>query len=216
MNAEKVGLIFERFQQSNSTPKIELNYVNHFTLLVAIVLSARTTDVSVNKITKELFKVVDSPEKMLNFGQNELRKRISSIGLYNTKAKNVIELSKILVERYDSKVPTDFHDLISLPGVGRKSANVFLNSGLGIPTLAVDTHVFRVSNRVGLVAEKDVLKTEQSLLNVIPEKYLLYAHHWLVLHGRYICKAQRPSCETCIINDLCEFECKKCNIVDRH
>lgn len=216
MDAEKVGMIFERFQQSNSTPKIELNYVNHFTLLVAIVLSARTTDVSVNKITKELFKVVDSPEKMLDLGQNELRKRISSIGLYNTKAKNVIELSKILVERYDSKVPTDFHDLISLPGVGRKSANVFLNSGLGIPTLAIDTHVFRVSNRVGLVAEKDVFKTEQSLLNVIPKKYLLYAHHWLVLHGRYICKAQKPSCETCIINDLCEFEYKKYNIVDRH
>lgn len=216
MDSEKVGMIFERFEQSNSTPKIELNYINHFTLLVAIVLSARTTDVSVNKITKELFKVVDSPEKMLDLGQNEIRKRISSIGLYNTKAKNVIELSKILVERYDSKVPTDFHDLISLPGVGRKSANVFLNSGLGIPTLAVDTHVFRVSNRVGLVAEKDVLKTEQSLLNVIPEKYLLYAHHWLVLHGRYICKAQKPSCETCIINDLCEFECKKYNIVDRH
>jgi endonuclease-3 len=209
MDSEKVELIFKRFQLSNSTSKIELNYINHFTLLVAIVLSARTTDVSVNKITKELFKIVDSPEKMLNLGQSELRKCISSIGLYNSKAKNILGLCKILIEQYDSKVPGSFDDLISLPGVGRKSANVFLNSGLGIPTLAVDTHVFRVSNRVGLVKEKDVFKTEQSLLNIIPEKYLLYAHHWLVLHGRYICKALKPLCETCIVNDLCEFECKK-------
>ncbi|APR97810.1 endonuclease III [Wolbachia endosymbiont of Folsomia candida] len=215
MDEKKVGLIFERFQQSNSTPKIELNYINHFTLLIAIVLSARTTDVSVNKITKELFKAVDSPEKMLDLGQNELRKRISSIGLYNSKAKNIIGLSKILIEQYASKVPESFDALISLPGVGRKSANVFLSSGLGIPTLAVDTHVFRVSNRVGLVKEKDVFKTEQSLLSVIPEKYLLYAHHWLVLHGRYICKAQKPSCDTCIINDLCEFDHKRYNIVNR-
>lgn len=206
---KKVELIFEKFQESNSAPKIELNYINHYTLLVAIVLSARTTDVSVNKITRELFNIADTPEKMLNLGQNELKKRVNSIGLYNSKAKNIIGLSKILIERYNSKVPTDFDDLVSLPGVGRKSANVFLNSGLGIPTLAVDTHVFRVSNRIGLVKEKDVFKTEQSLLNVVPKKYLLYAHHWLVLHGRYVCKAQKPSCETCIIHDLCEFECKR-------
>lgn len=209
MDSKKVELIFEKFQQSSPIPKIELNYTNHFTLLVAIVLSARTTDVSVNKITRELFNIADTPEKMLSFGQNKLKKCISSIGLYNSKAKNIIGLSKILIERYNSKVPTDFDDLVSLPGVGRKSANVFLNSGLGIPTLAVDTHVFRVSNRIGLVKEKDVLKTEQSLLNVVPKKYLLYAHHWLVLHGRYVCKAQKPSCETCIIHDLCEFECKR-------
>ncbi len=209
MDSKKVELIFEKFQESNSAPKIELNYINHYTLLVAIVLSARTTDVSVNKITRELFNIADTPEKMLNLGQNELKKRVNSIGLYNSKAKNIIGLSKILIERYNSKVPTDFDDLVSLPGVGRKSANVFLNSGLGIPTLAVDTHVFRVSNRIGLVKEKDVFKTEQSLLNVVPKKYLLYAHHWLVLHGRYVCKAQKPSCETCIIHDLCEFECKR-------
>ncbi|TVS83328.1 endonuclease III [Wolbachia pipientis] len=209
MDSKKVELIFEKFQQSNPAPKIELNYTNHFTLLVAIVLSARTTDISVNKITKELFSIADTPEKMLNLGQSELRKCISSIGLYNSKAKNIIGLSKILIERHNSKVPTDFNDLVSLPGVGRKSANVFLNSGLGIPTLAVDTHVFRVSNRIGLVKEKDVFKTEQSLLNVVPKKHLLYAHHWLVLHGRYICKAQKPLCETCIIHDLCEFECKR-------
>ncbi|MFL3877131.1 endonuclease III [Wolbachia endosymbiont of Trichogramma kaykai] len=209
MDSKKSRLIFERFQQSNPAPKIELNYTNHFTLLVAIVLSARTTDISVNKITKELFSIADTPEKMLNLGQSELRKCISSIGLYNSKAKNIIGLSKILIERYNSKVPTNFDDLVSLPGVGRKSANVFLNSGLGIPTLAIDTHVFRVSNRVGLVKEKDIFKTEQSLLNVVPKKYLLYAHHWLVLHGRYICKAQKPLCETCIIHDLCEFQCKR-------
>jgi endonuclease-3 len=209
MDSKKVELIFEKFKQSNSIPKIELNYTNHFTLLVAIVLSARTTDVSVNKVTKELFSITDTPEKMLDLGQNELRKRIGSIGLYNSKARNTIELSKILVGRYNSKVPANFDDLVSLPGVGRKSANVFLNSGLGVPTLAVDTHVFRVSNRVGLVKEKDVFKTEQSLLNVVPKKYLLYAHHWLVLHGRYVCKAQRPSCETCIIHDLCEFKGKR-------
>ncbi|WOE62235.1 endonuclease III [Wolbachia endosymbiont of Drosophila aff. chauvacae BK-2020] len=209
MDSKKVELIFEKFQESNSAPKIELNYINHYTLLVAIVLSARTTDVSVNKITRELFNIADTPEKMLNLGQNELKKRVNSIGLYNSKAKNIIGLSKILIERYNSKVPTDFDDLVSLPGVGRKSANVLLNSGLGIPTLAVDTHVFRVSNRIGLVKEKDVFKTEQSLLNVVPKKYLLYAHHWLVLHGRYVCKAQKPSCETCIIHDLCEFECKR-------
>ncbi|BEP32738.1 MAG: endonuclease III [Wolbachia endosymbiont of Drosophila biauraria] len=209
MDSKKVELIFEKFQESNSAPKIELNYINHYTLLVAIVLSARTTDVSVNKITRELFNIADTPEKMLNLGQNELKKRVNSIGLYNSKAKNIIGLSKILIERYNSKVPTDFDDLVSLLGVGRKSANVFLNSGLGIPTLAVDTHVFRVSNRIGLVKEKDVFKTEQSLLNAVPKKYLLYAHHWLVLHGRYVCKAQKPSCETCIIHDLCEFECKR-------
>ena len=210
MDSKKVELIFEKFQQSNPAPKIELNYTNHFTLLVAIVLSALTADISVNKITKELFSITDTPEKMLNLGQSELRKCISSIGLHNSKAKNIIGLSKILIERYNSKVPTNFDDLVSLPGVGRKSANVFLNSGLGIPTLAIDTHVFRVSNRVGLVKEKDVLKTEQSLFECsAKKKYLLYAHHWLVLHGRYVCKAQKPSCETCIIHDLCEFECKR-------
>ncbi|AAW70953.1 endonuclease III [Wolbachia endosymbiont of Brugia malayi] len=209
MDSEKIELIFEKLKQSNPIPKIELSYTNHFTLLVAIVLSARTTDVSVNKITKELFSIANTPEKMLNLGQSELKKHISSIGLYNSKAKNIIELSRILVERHTSKVPTNFDDLVSLPGVGRKSANVFLNSGLGIPTLAVDTHVFRVSNKIGLVKEKDVFKTEKSLLNVVPKKYLLYAHHWLVLHGRYVCKAQKPSCKTCIIHDLCEFECKR-------
>lgn len=205
---EKIDLIFQRFQRVNPYPKIELNYTNLFTLLIAIVLSARTTDISVNKVTKELFKVADSPNKMLNLGVNELKKYISTIGLYNSKARNIIELSRILVEKYNSRVPKSFYDLISLPGVGRKSANVFLNTGLGMSTVAVDTHVFRVSNRIGLVQENNILKTEQSLLNVIPKKYLMYAHHWMVLHGRYVCKARKPLCSTCNIRDLCEFNYK--------
>ncbi|MBV0899393.1 MAG: endonuclease III [Wolbachia endosymbiont of Fragariocoptes setiger] len=205
---EKIDLIFQRFQRVNPYPKIELNYTNLFTLLIAIVLSARTTDISVNKVTKELFKVADSPDKMLNLGVNELKKYISTIGLYNFKARNIIELSRILVEKYNSRVPKSFHDLISLPGVGRKSANVFLNTGLGMSTVAVDTHVFRVSNRIGLVQENNILKTEQSLLNIIPKKYLTYAHHWMVLHGRYVCKARKPLCSTCNIRDLCEFNYK--------
>ncbi|MDG7056406.1 MAG: endonuclease III [Wolbachia endosymbiont of Meromenopon meropis] len=209
MNLKKIELIFKRFRQSILIPRIQLNYTNHFTLLVAIVLSARTTDARVNKITKNLFSLIDTPKKMIEFGENELKKHISSIGLYNSKAKNIIELSKILVNSYNDKVPTILKDLLSLPGVGRKSANVFLNSALGIPTLAVDTHVFRVSNRVGLSKEKDVFKMEQSLSNIIPKKYLLYAHHWLVLHGRYVCKAQKPSCEKCVIYDLCEFQNKR-------
>ncbi len=208
MSLEKIELIFLNFQQVNPIPKIELNYVNNFTLLIAIVLSARTTDVSVNKITKQLFKTIDTPQKVLSFGEEELKKCISSIGLYNTKAKNIIKLSKILVQEYNSNIPVEFNKLISLPGVGRKSANVFLNSAFGIPTLAVDTHVFRVSNRIGLVKEKSIIGTEKSLLKIIPKKYLLYAHHWLVLHGRYICKARTPLCGKCIIKDLCEYERK--------
>ncbi|QKX00875.1 endonuclease III [Wolbachia endosymbiont of Dipetalonema caudispina] len=209
MDLKKIELVFKKFRQSNPIPKIELNYTNHFTLLTAIVLSARTTDASVNKVTKKLFSIADTPEKMLNLGQNKVKKYISSIGLYNSKAKNIVNLSKKLIEQYHSKVPANFNDLLSLPGVGRKSANVFLNTGLGIPTLAVDTHVFRVSNRIGLVKEQDLFKTEQSLLNKVPKKYLLYAHHWLVLHGRYTCKAQNPLCKTCIIYNLCEFHNKK-------
>ncbi|XGA08382.1 MAG: endonuclease III [Wolbachia endosymbiont of Xenopsylla cheopis] len=209
MDPKKVELIFLSFQQSNPIPKIELNYTNHFTLLIAIILSARTTDVSVNKITEQLFKIADSPQKILDLGEEKLKGYICRIGLYNTKAKNIMKLSIILIESYDSSVPTEFNQLISLPGVGRKSANVFFNSALGMPTLAVDTHVFRVSNRIGLVKEKSIIGTERSLLKVVPKKWLLYAHHWLVLHGRYVCKARMPLCKTCIIKDLCEYK-KKC------
>jgi endonuclease III len=196
--------VFERFKQANPTPRTELHYTNDFTLLIAIILSARATDVSVNKATKELFKLISSPKEMFNLGQTELQKHISSIGLYNAKARNIINSSRILIDKYNNIVPKSFEDLISLPGVGRKSANVFLNCSIGKPTIAVDTHVFRVSNRIGLVTEKSLLKTEQSLMRVIPEEYLLYAHHWLVLHGRYVCKAQRPLCNDCIVNDLCK------------
>ncbi len=199
-----VKQVFERFKQANPVPRTELHYTNDFTLLVAIVLSARATDVSVNRVTKELFKIVSSPEEMLNLGQAVLQKHISSIGLYNSKARNIIKFSQILIDKYNGKIPKNFEDLVSLPGVGRKSANVFLNCSISKLTIAVDTHVFRVSNRIGLVTEKSLLKTEQSLMKIVPKEYLLYAHHWLVLHGRYVCKAQKPLCNKCIISDLCK------------
>ncbi|OEY86420.1 endonuclease III [Wolbachia pipientis] len=202
---DDIKQIFERLKQANPTPKTELYYTNDFTLLVAIVLSARATDISVNKATKKLFTIISSPEEMLNLGQIALQEYISSIGLCKAKAKNIINLSKILIEKHGSMVPANFGSLIALPGVGRKSANVFLNCSVGIPTLAVDTHVFRVSNRIGLVTEKSLLKTEQSLMQIIPKEYLFYAHHWLVLHGRYVCKAKKPLCNSCIIKDLCKF-----------
>ncbi|ACZ49437.1 endonuclease III [Anaplasma marginale] len=199
-----VDLLFGRFSEDNPHPRIELRYRNEFTLLVAIVLSARTTDVSVNKITDKLFDVADSPQKMLALGEDGLKSYINSIGLYNSKAKNIIKLSEIIVKDYGGVVPQDFDTLTDLPGVGRKSASVFLNSAFGIPAIAVDTHVFRVSNRIGLVKESTVLGVENSLNKVVPEKWKLYAHHWLVLHGRYVCKARAPLCHKCIINDLCD------------
>ena len=210
MNERKIDLLFSKFQGHNPHPKIELRYTNDFTLLVAIVLSARTTDVSVNKITSRLFKIVDTPKKMLDLGENGLKGYINTIGLYNAKSKNIIALSEIIINQYNGAVPLDFNALVELPGVGRKSANVFLNTWLKLPSVAVDTHVFRVSNRIGLVNENNVLKTEYALLNVIPKKWLLYAHHWLVLHGRYICKSRKPLCNQCIVKDLCEYESKIC------
>ncbi|MGN7678133.1 MAG: endonuclease III [Anaplasma sp.] len=199
-----IDKLFSRFANSNPHPQIELRYRNEFTLLVAIVLSARTTDVSVNKITDKLFEVVDSPEKMLQLGEDGLKGHINSIGLYNSKAKNIMKLSEILVKEHAGQVPKEFDILVDLPGVGRKSANVFLNSAFGIPAIAVDTHVFRVSNRIGIVREKTVLGVETSLNKIIPEKWKLYAHHWLVLHGRYVCKARTPLCNKCIVSDLCD------------
>lgn len=201
---EVVDDIFSRFSDDNPKPAIELEYRNDFTLLVAIVLSARATDVSVNKITAKLFDVADSPKKMLSLGQEKLKGYISSIGLYNSKAKNIIKLCEEIEGKYCGAIPSDFELLTALPGVGRKSANVFLNSAMGFPTIAVDTHVFRVSNRMGLVNEKSVLGVEKSLNEVIPERWKLYAHHWLVLHGRYVCKARTPLCHKCIVNDLCQ------------
>ncbi len=209
MNKEQINKIFSIFAAENPHPETELKYVNNYTLLVAVVLSAQATDVSVNKATEKLFAVFDAPEKMLELGEEGLKKYISSIGLYNGKAKNVIALSKILVEKYHSQIPENLEDLQSLPGVGRKTANVVLNCAFGKPTIAVDTHVFRVSNRIGIVKENDVLKTELALLKAIPKKWQNHAHHWLILHGRYICTARKPKCKICKINQYCQFEGKE-------
>ncbi len=206
MKKEKVSEIFARLKKQNPEPKTELNFINDYTLLIAIVMSAQATDVSVNKATESLFKVVDSPKKMVELGEENLKKYIRTIGLYNAKAKNVIKLSEILLKEYDSKVPEDYEMLRSLPGVGSKTANVFLNCFYGHPVIAVDTHVFRVANRLGLVKTKTADETQEKLARIVPEEYKLHAHHWLILHGRYTCKARKPECYHCIVYDLCEFK----------
>lgn len=206
MNKEKINKIFTIWQQENPSPKTELNYVNNYTLLVAVVLSAQSTDVGVNKATRELFKIADTPEKMLKLGGTNLKKYISTIGLFNGKAANVIKLSQKLVDEFDSEVPNDFDALRSLPGVGQKTANVVLNCAFGKPTIAVDTHVFRVSNRIGFVCENTPEKCEESLLKTIPKKWQTHAHHWMILHGRYVCIARKPKCQTCKIVKFCEFK----------
>jgi endonuclease-3 len=197
--------IFRRFHEIEPEPKGELKSVNEFTFLVAVVLSAQATDSGVNRATAQLFKAVDTPEKMLALGEEGLRKYIKSIGLYRAKAKNVMALSKILVEKHGGLVPPDREALEALPGVGRKTANVVLNNIFGESTIAVDTHLFRVGNRTGLAPGKSPYEVEKILLKVIPAKYLRHAHHWLILHGRYICKARRPECWRCPIVDLCQF-----------
>lgn len=198
--------IFRRFHDIEPEPKGELKSVNDFTFLVAVVLSAQATDTGVNRATSALFKAADTPEKMLALGEEGLREYIKSIGLYRAKAKNVIALSKILVEKHASKVPGEREDLEALPGVGRKTANVVLNIVFGEPTIAVDTHLFRLGNRTGLAPGKSPFEVEKGLLKVIPQKYLRHAHHWLILHGRYICKARKPECWRCHIADLCQFK----------
>jgi len=208
MNKSQIDKIFSIFQTQNPQPKTELQFTNHYTLLVAVVLSAQSTDIGVNKATKNLFTIADTPKKMLKLGEEKLKNYINTIGLYNNKAKNVIALSKILVEKFNSEVPENLEILQSLPGVGRKTANVVLNCAFGHPTIGVDTHVFRVSNRIGLVNEKDVLKTELALLKNIPKKWQQHAHHWLILHGRYICTARKPKCLECKIQELCQFNNK--------
>lgn len=205
MNSEKIGAIFERFSANNPHPETELQYINSYTLLVAVVLSAQATDIGVNKATQSLFAKVDTPQKMIELGLDDLKQYIKTIGLFNTKAKNVIALSKILIEKYQGQIPQTREELETLPGVGRKTANVVLNVAFGQPTIAVDTHIFRVANRIGLACGKTPLAIELELNSVIPSSYLLHAHHWLILHGRYICKAQKPLCSQCPINDLCEF-----------
>jgi endonuclease-3 len=199
---------FARLQKANPNPRGELQYINPYTLLVAVVLSAQATDASVNKATEPLFKIADTPEKMVKLGEAKLKGFIKTIGLFNTKAKNVIKLSEILIKEHGSTVPGDRAVLQTLPGVGRKTANVVLNIAFGQPTMAVDTHIFRVGNRTGLAPGKDPLAVELMLEKRVPEPYRLHAHHWLILHGRYVCKARKPDCPVCVVNDICQYKAK--------
>lgn len=208
LDPAEINEIFRRFAAANPEPKGELEYVNPFTLLVAVVLSAQATDAGVNKATRPLFKIADTPQKMVALGVEGLTPYIKSIGLFRTKAKNVIELSRRLVAEYGGAVPANRDALEQLPGVGRKTANVVMNIAFGEPTMAVDTHVFRVANRIGLSKGKNPREVEEDLMRVIPEKYAMHAHHWLILHGRYVCKARRPECAICLIRDLCRFDQK--------
>jgi len=208
MKKDKIEEMFRRFAARDPEPRGELEYKNPYTLLVAVVLSAQATDTGVNKATKPLFAVVDTPQKMVALGEEKLRDYIKTIGLFNTKAKNVIALSKILIEEHGGLVPRDRETLEKLPGVGRKTANVVLNIAFGQPTIAVDTHLFRVGNRTGLAPGKTPLAVEFKLLKAVPKAYLLHAHHWLILHGRYICLARKPRCQDCLIADLCAFKDK--------
>ena len=208
MTPQKVKEFFARLQQQNPEPKGELEYTNVYTLLVAVVLSAQATDTGVNKATRDLFKVVSTPEQMVMLGEEGLKKYIKTIGLFNAKAKNVIALSKILVDEYGSEVPRSRDELVKLPGVGRKTANVVLNIAFDELTIAVDTHLFRVSYRTSLAPGKTPEQVEDKLMKVVPKEYLRHAHHWLILHGRYVCKARRPECPTCVVRDLCAFKYK--------
>lgn len=205
MNQENVLKIFSTLQKNNPAPKTELHFKNNFELLIAVILSAQATDVSVNKATKILFPIANTPEKIVTLGVDGLKKYIRTIGLYNSKAKHIIQTCNILVTKFASVVPDNRCDLEHLPGVGRKTANVILNTAFGESTIAVDTHIFRVANRIGLAQGKTPLIVEKQLLNIIPKKYLKDAHHWLVLHGRYICTARNPKCEGCPINRWCEY-----------
>ncbi|ODN72207.1 endonuclease III [Methylobrevis pamukkalensis] len=200
----EVAAIFERFRQADPEPKGELEHVNAFTLLVAVVLSAQATDAGVNKATRALFAAADTPEKMVALGEDAVREHIKTIGLFRNKAKNVIALSEMLVREHGGEVPRARDALEALPGVGRKTANVVLNIAFGEPTFAVDTHIFRIGNRLVLAPGKTPLEVETAFLRIIPAGYLQHAHHWLILHGRYVCKARRPECEHCLIADLCK------------
>lgn len=208
MNPEKRLQIFTRLRAENPTPTTELNYSTPFELLIAVVLSAQATDVGVNKATAKLFPVANTPEKILSLGLDGLKDYIKTIGLYNAKAENVIKTCQILLEKHGGEVPRDRESLEALPGVGRKTANVVLNTAFGEPTIAVDTHIFRLSNRINLAPGKTPLAVEQKLLKVVPDEFKKDAHHWLILHGRYICTARNPKCAVCVINDLCEFKQK--------
>jgi endonuclease III len=208
MNPAKRREIFERFREANPTPSTELEYSTPFELLIAVLLSAQSTDVGVNKATRRLYPVANTPQRILDLGLDELKSYISTIGLYNTKAKNVIATCQILVDQYGGEVPHSREALEALPGVGRKTANVVLNTAFGDPTVAVDTHIFRVSNRTKIAPGKDVDEVEQKLLKFVPKEFLHDAHHWLILHGRYTCVARTPKCWNCLIADLCEYKPK--------
>lgn len=205
LTAPAIAEIFRRFAEREPDPKGELEHSNPFTLLVAVVLSAQATDAGVNKATRALFALADTPEKMLALGEERVRELIKTIGLYRNKSKNVIALSRQLIDLHGSAVPRDRDVLEELPGVGRKTANVVMNVAFGAATMAVDTHVFRVANRTGMSSGKNPLEVEADLLRVIPPAYGVHAHHWLILHGRYVCKARRPECPRCLINDLCLY-----------
>lgn len=206
MNLEKRIAFFEALKKNNPKPTTELEYSSPFELLAAVLLSAQATDVSVNKGTRRLFPIANTPQAILDLGEEGLIPYIAHIGLYRTKAKHLIQTCKILIDKYKGEVPRDREALESLPGVGRKTANVILNTAFGQPTIAVDTHIFRVSNRTGLAPGKDVLAVEMALLKRVPKDYLLDAHHWLILHGRYVCKARNPECAQCIVEPLCSFK----------
>lgn len=208
MNPAKRQAIFERFHKANPEPRGELEYASPFELLIAVILSAQATDKSVNRATGPLYRKANTPQTLLKLGVPGLEQYIKSIGLYRTKAKNIIATCRILLEKHGGIVPRDRAALEELPGVGRKTANVVLNIAFGEPTIAVDTHIFRISNRTGLAPGKDVLAVEQKLLKVTPDAFKLHAHHWLILHGRYICVARKPRCSECLIRDLCEFRQK--------
>jgi len=208
MNPAKRREIFLRLQEANPHPTTELEYKTPFELLVAVMLSAQATDVSVNAATRYLFPVANTPEKILALGEEKLREYIQRIGLYKTKAKHVMQTCRLLVERHGGTVPQTREELEALPGVGRKTANVILNTAFGQPTIAVDTHIFRLANRIGIAPGKDVLEVEKKLLKFVPDEFKHDAHHWLILHGRYVCQARKPKCGACIIYDLCEYKDK--------
>ena len=205
MNKAQIKEFFTRLRNENPEPEGELNWVNNYTMLVAVVLSAQSTDIGVNKATEKLFQQVTTPEQMVALGENGLKEHIKTIGLYNSKAKNVIKLSEDLIAHHNSTVPQTRDELVKLAGVGRKTANVVLNMAFGQPTITVDTHLFRVANRTGLAPGKTVNAVEKKLEKRIPAEFMLHAHHWLILHGRYICKARTPLCEACPVTDLCKY-----------
>jgi endonuclease-3 len=206
MNKKQIHEFFQRLHNLNPEPKGELQYTNPYTLLVAVVLSAQATDKGVNKATPALFKVADTPQKMVKLGEEKVRDYIKTIGLYKGKAKNIVALSEILIKEHGGRVPADRDELVKLPGVGRKTANVVLNIAFGRPTMAVDTHIFRVSNRTGLAPASTPEKVELELEKRVPDEFKQHAHHWLILHGRYICVARKPKCAECPVYDLCEFQ----------